>query len=145
MCPARGPSGSCRHREGKGHSWQKGGSRRKATGHMYSLPHCLGSAGAPEPLQQLSLAGLTSASARNTLLLEGDDRVFPVEISKHNRDNLCYSHITRSQTDLSVSSHQKNQAVTRFCCTALFLFSQLKIATLLMRAGEIDLIWFCFD
>lgn len=113
--------------------------------HVLTLPHCLGSAGAPEPLQQLSLAGLTSASARNTLLLEGDDRVFPVEISKHNRDNLCYSHITRSQTDLSVSSHQKNQAVTRFCCTALFLFSQLKIATLLMRAGEIDLIWFCFD
>lgn len=72
----------------------------------------------------LSLAGVTSsASVRNILLGEGNDKVFPVEISKPNSGNLCYSHITRSQTDPSVLTPEKSSSNMFLLHCSLFVFT----------------------
>lgn len=138
MCQARGPRGSCRHREGKG---QQSYSSRNAA-RTPSLPLCLGgTAIAPESLQQLSLVGLTPpASLSNTLLVEGDDGVFILQRFLNLTVAICVA-----VTSPGLSHQKKSSSNTFLLHCSLFLFSQHKKATLLARAGEIDLIWFCFD
>lgn len=84
----------------EGHCWQQSYSSKKAARARGHLPCPLPGVRSRTWIPAVAQPWLTpSASVRNTLLVEGDDRVFPVEISKPNSGNLCYSHITRSHTD----------------------------------------------
>lgn len=105
-----------------------------------SLPHCL--RGLQLHLNLCSLAGIPSPASlgKHSACGRWWWSVYPAEISKPNSGNLCCSHITGSLTPEKSSSNKFFVALL-----SLFLFSQHNKATPLTRAGEIDLIWFCFD
>lgn len=101
------------------------GSRDAPAGRQPGSLPCLrawGAAIAPESLQQLSLAGLTpSASPRNPLLVEGDDGVFILQRFQNPTVAIRSAVASPGLRQTCQCPHtRKNQAVTRFCCTALF-------------------------
>lgn len=105
-------------KKGKGPAGSRAAPPRKQQAQEERLPALLAgiqSAVTHEPSQPRSLAAVSSAASMRNILPEEGDRVFSVEISKCNGGNLFYNHVTRSQTVMSVSSHQK-QVVTPSCC-----------------------------